>query len=727
MSVNIKSLVRYKPHDFKKLPFLRKNADGKVMNGHFDVTEVKHRLEGVRTGEEEVRLKDYLVYRPIPAALLKLANKPDVHPQSYDMQVYYSKITDAITNGVTVGGEYYNPMFMMWIVLFIFEIPLYDKKGNLLDGFEIGRPVYSTIDRYIFDLMWKAFKQRKYIAFMAGRGIGKSLITDSVMAWFYTMFDGQEMIVSATSDPIVEEAWSKLTDTIDLIEEEYPGFRQKRITDSTIKLLAGEEYYDEFGDKRKRGSLNEVRRIVYGDNPNVTRGRRPHCQHIEEFASFPAHPSKGSLKNCLGQSKGSWLVQGNIKKAFVVMTGTGGAVNNKDAEDVFTNPDGFNILAIEEWGKKTGIFIPTYLKLGGTWEREGTPNIELAMSMVVESRKLLENDPVAYSQELQEFPITLEEVFITKGVNNFNQDKIAEMIAKVKMLHKKPWKVGRLDYIMDADGSITGVKFVETAAGKIIIIEEPDKETDGTIFNNLYVGGVDSIDQGKDDSLVDGSRLACTIKKRMTNNMFSKTSNIYVAFYNERSNNVLWDYENVLKLSMYYNAKMNVEYTKINIVSFFRQKKQLWRLLKRPSIAIGANVSGLKASQLIGTPATVSVIVHQDQKLAAFIEDYYYHILYLPALEQLRDYDAKNRTKFDFVVAMGLTELADEDLLGKPASEGGSASSDLEMFGMYRDANGRKRWGTLPQDKQKELNTIALEEVTNVEEKPFRWVESTDI
>jgi hypothetical protein len=46
---------------------------------------------------------------------------------------------------------------------------------------------------------------------------------------------------------------------------------------------------------------------------------RPHFQHIEEFASFPSHPGKGSLKNCLGQSKGSWKVMGAIK-TFVMMT-----------------------------------------------------------------------------------------------------------------------------------------------------------------------------------------------------------------------------------------------------------------------------------------------------------------------------------------------------------------------------------------------------------------------
>jgi hypothetical protein len=43
---------------------------------------------------------------------------------------------------------------------------------------------------------------------------------------------------------------------------------------------------------------------------------------------------------------------------------------------------------------------------GGTWESSGVPNIELAMMQLIHSRKALETDPIAYMQELQEFPIT---------------------------------------------------------------------------------------------------------------------------------------------------------------------------------------------------------------------------------------------------------------------------------------------------------------------------------
>jgi hypothetical protein len=60
-----------------------------------------------------------------------------------------------------------------------FEIPVYDDNGNPMEGFETGRPLYSTIDRYIFDLLWKGYKLKEYAAIMGGRGIGKSFITDS--------------------------------------------------------------------------------------------------------------------------------------------------------------------------------------------------------------------------------------------------------------------------------------------------------------------------------------------------------------------------------------------------------------------------------------------------------------------------------------------------------------------------------------------------------------------
>jgi hypothetical protein len=69
-----------------------------------------------------------------------------------------------------------------------------------------------------------------------------------------------------------------------------------------------------------------------------------------------------------------------------------------------------------------------FLGYRGTWESSGVPNIELAMMQLIHSRKALKQTLSTYMQELQEFPITLEEVFTIKGSNIFNQDDKIEQL-----------------------------------------------------------------------------------------------------------------------------------------------------------------------------------------------------------------------------------------------------------------------------------------------------------
>jgi uncharacterized Fe-S cluster-containing protein len=104
---------------------------------------------------------------------------------------------------------------------------------------------------------------------MGGRVVNH-FITDSVLAWYYMIFDKQEIIVSA-SDPIVEEAWDKVVDTIKAIEKS-PGLKQQMVKSN--KIVAGTEYYDTNNDLQVRGSEKMKLEITYADNPNVT-GRRP--------------------------------------------------------------------------------------------------------------------------------------------------------------------------------------------------------------------------------------------------------------------------------------------------------------------------------------------------------------------------------------------------------------------------------------------------------------------
>jgi hypothetical protein len=118
---------------------------------------------------------------------------------------------------------------------------------------------------------------------------------------------------------------------------------------------------DTNNDLQVRGSENEIRKLLMQTIPTL-QGASSTLSILKSLHLFLL-TRKRLTENCLGQSKGSWKVMGAIKKAFVMMTGTGGSVNNKDAEDVLLIQEVLT-LVINEWGQETGIFIPAFLKYG---------------------------------------------------------------------------------------------------------------------------------------------------------------------------------------------------------------------------------------------------------------------------------------------------------------------------------------------------------------------------
>ena len=728
--IRISTRNSYDPFDKHKTSFLEKDYNGRIFNDVFDVTDASNRLAGVITGNEDILLRDYLVYRPIPKWFANMRTPPDVHPDSLEMLEYYQKVNAACLNGVMIEGEYYNPFYVFWMILYVFPVVPQDEDGEYIEGeTEINHPTYANIDRYVFDVMWAAYLNREYVALMSGRGIGKSYFTTAIMLWFYMLHDGQDLISSATSEDHAEEAWDKVVSTLDDIEAEYPGFWQERFSENKKGIVAYKEVTDlTTGKKEKVGSENDLAKIVYGFRAGATKGRRPHFQHVEEFAAFPS-TGPGALKEVIGQTKGSWLIMRKIKHAFVIYTGTGGSVNNDHAKHMFTDPRAFNLYVTNEWGMETGLFIPSQLKYATTWEDWGVADVKKARLAMLEERKFIESDPEAYLKECQEFPLELKEVFQKDGKNIFNKELLASQRTKILFNQDAPkWLLGTLEYVDDADGRHVGANFIPNSNGTIYILEgeeKPYKNSNGNIYNDLYIMGLDSIDQGNADSApgTKGSKLAAAVKKRIPDGgIFDTSTNIYVAYYNHRADDVRDDYENVLKLSMFFNAKINLEYAKVGIVGHFRMRSQYHRFVKRPTIATANNMDAdpLKTkSSLIGTPPSTPYIDYQDGKLKEYIDDSSHNIWFDPALEQLIEYDRGNRTPSDLVIAMGLCELMDDDLLGKIAKPQAAVSEGFELFGYYKDPNtGRKKYGKVPSANPEQLN-MNKEYVFSLQEGPM--------
>lgn len=673
-----------------------------------------------------VDIEDYLSVIKIPKEILRWQTAPNTHPNSQDTIDWYREGLQAAIHGVTYRGYFYNPLVIWWLNFFVFPVPIIGKDGKYTSDFETSHPFFSNMDLYILNVTWAAMKERKHVALMGGRGLGKSYLWTSILLWKYILFPESSVIVSATSSHHTDEAWVKVQDCLGAFEKNHPMLAHKRLKDSNKLILSGEEYTVD-GIKQLRGYQSRIEKIIYGDNPGATRGRRPDIQLIEEFAAFPS-TGPGRLENCISQSLGSWKVMGGLNKCTVLYSGTGGTVNNDDAKNLFMDPVANEVFPIYGWNTKrpTGIFIPTHYKWAGTWEKDGCPDIKTAEEIVDSERDDKRENPSKFTKYCQEFPKTLKEVFTKTGTNNFNQAKLAEQFVRFdydEELKEATYRAS-LDWIKAKDGRITGVKIVRDYEGPFEIAEEPMKNEEGHHYKNLYVAGVDSIDQGNIDSVTTtGSKLAMLIKKRIPDGAYFKsTQNVYVCKYLKRSDDVREDYENILKATILYDAKVNVEYSKIGIVGYFRDQKQYHRLLKRPSIALGKKEkdSPIAANtNLIGTTTSTDVINHQDSKIAEYINDYCHDIVFQDLVGQLIDYKREDRTEYDLVIAMGLAELADEEFLGLIAKPAISETKDFKNFGYYYDSDGKKRFGIIPEkdevDFQKGEQTGISDTVTWVD------------
>jgi len=671
--------------------------------------------------------------KPHPAAF-EGQTPPDVHIDSPLMEEWYAEQMYYCEHGRTVrykGGKLRLTGDHYWFLNFFpFQVPVLDSRGNALDYFETNYGFYCNVDDYIFKTMEEATKEGMNYGLLGGRGFGKSFIALSILSKMYTMHDDKfHGIVAASSDGHASEAWKKVGDVIRDLKKAHPYLSQhaqmsddRILAEYKMKVDGREEVY---------GSHNLIEKHIFGYRPGGLKGRRVDYMLWEEFGDWADGP--GSLMNCFGATEGIYEVGGIRKAKHVIFTGTGGTIKSKQAKEMYANWEAFNLYPMYDFAKRgSGIFIPGHYKRQGFWEKTGKVDREGAKADLLARRKRKEGNMELFKKEVQEYPMTLDEAFMVEGTNRFNQKYLADQRMRIEFGDKKEVVVperGELKWEhAKGTSTITGVTWVPHNKGDIYITEHPIKdEGTGQIYDNLYVAGVDSIDQGEEDSLQqgEGSKLGLLVKKRFIEGKhFSSVSNIYVCMYNKREYAVRDNYETSLKIAMYYNAKVNVEYTKIGIITHFKFEGHRHRLMKRPSLAT-ANVKDQKLkSNLIGTQATGPIIDHQDDKIKEYIDNYCHTVWFLDMLEQLQEYDREDRRRYDLVVAMGLCELADEDLGGKAAKPPREAASkDFVPVGFYTDANGKKQYGPIDQGVESELQRSLSLHAKN-EAMPFSWFTS---
>lgn len=379
-------------------------------------------------------------------------------------------------------------------------------------------------------------------------------------------------------------------------------------------------------------------------------------------------------------------------------------------------------------------------------DSRGVCNIEEYKKVLQEERDNLLAVPEDYIKKCAERCWNAEEAFNLEGINKFNKIRIADQLARIR-LHKqgpRPEK-GLIEYIYKTNkrtiDNIDGFKWIPNSSGKVQILEHPvwsnlyqmqvqkqkqEAEESGQEFEapvykemkDLYIAGIDGIDIGANQTSKetrDPSDFCMIILRRS----YGMSEPQIVAMYKDRPDDIRTAFKISMCLARYYNCQINIEATRMSMVSWARDNKCLNYFMKRPR----ATLTDIKygSTKQYGTPATKAIIEQHTDLTAAFVEDYCHTIWFEEILEQLTGYNDENKGKFDIIASLGMLFLADQELSGRQPVLVEREVEQFQDFGYYYDERGIKRFGMIPT----KVNTLTM---TNIQEKyddPYR-IETSD-
>ncbi len=508
------------------------------------------------------------------------------------------------------------------------------------------------------------------------------------------------MFYTASSDDFVSAVLDKAWVQLDWLNLETDGGFKK------LRQVKNTQYHKRASkmtkDRTEFGWMSEIIGVT-ADNPKKVRGFRSHRLFFEEAGSNPTLQTSWTQGEAL-------VTRGGKKTGTRFGWGTGGDSGSALAglAELFNNPQTHGILPCYhnftpsgEYAL-TGFFIPAYRMHFGYLDDRGCTNEVCAKEHFEKNRELKRTNPKAFLEYASEYCFTPEDALIRQGENQFNQAALAEQLAQL-LIHKTV-AVPTRGFLVGGNQNgdkINPIVFKPDMNGDVLIAEEPLKDENNITLRNLYCAGIDSIDTGGQDSTgqSDVSEFCIVIKKRI----HGVKEPQYVAMYKARPHDVRQAYANAIRLMEWYNCKCVVETTRTNIITYAREKKKIHLFMTRPK----ATISNYRTNtSMIGTPATEQVIKHYLEKVEEFVNDYAHTINFEAMLQELLKYDYENKRKFDIIAAMGMCELADEELYAKPISSVNQYQSTWRDIGYFKDATGKMHYGAIPNNE--DLKTYHL-------------------
>lgn len=632
-------------------------------------------------------------------------------------------------NGYTVTGFHY-------FFLNFYTLPLVNQVKEAGKGRPEGFPLFTTAQYIWFHYLALCCKLLKNAVLMKARGVGFSEINAAMAAAEFTTVRESNTIIASYDANKLQKTLSKVWRALAFLDKNTQGgmSKNKQIKNTDLQKTSGVFIMDH-GTKIPSGWQSTVLGIV-ADDPQKLRGDR---------ADFLIYEESGSWKGLdTAITQGEALIEiGGVRFGVSVIGGTGGdsGAALEGLRKVYYDPQSQNALPFRhnytESGEyvETGFFIPAFQQLYDYLDNRGWCDPEITKPVLQERRNVRLQNPKAYMEHCAEYCWTAEEAFAQEGENKFNKVLIAEQLTRIRALKIGPRpKAGRLMPVYKNDkckfNEIDSFKWIPDKTSKLQILEHPiwsdlyreqqNKEREeasqkgekyeeqSQIYDkmtDLYIAGVDGVDIGASQTSSqtrDPSDFCIVIKKRA----FGLQQPVIVAMYKDRPQDVNTAYKIAMCLCKYYNARINVEATRVGFLNWAKRENLLSYFMRRPRATLADIRSGNTKSY--GTPATGTIIEMQTDLIATYIENYSHNIWFEEILDELQKYNPDNKRKYDIVAAFGMVELADQELSARvPIKAEEEVKVEFQDFGYWRDSRGYLHKGVIP---KKESNDIRYAE-----------------
>ena len=554
---------------------------------------------------------------------------PDLSPDSVAYQEYWAKEIDRCKNGYKpkgmnkISGKYY------------FYLNYYKILGN--DGTDGNRktlisPWYRAMDHEYFDTIETCKDEGKGMIVIKARDKGFSYMNSGAVAHEYTFYPFNDVGIAAGLQATADAFFDKTKKGLNGI---HPNFKHSLLKDTDGVMRSGYKQKNKDG-KWEIGGYQSTIICRTMDNPEVFKGERVSLMIFEEAGEFK------HLKNAYMSSKACFM-DGDIQFGVPIVGGTGGDIHkaSKDFMDMYYNSEAYNLIPI---------FIPASRAYYGFFDIEkGTENMVGAEKKLTEEREVIQKsgDQEAYNLHLQNYPLTIEEAFLNAKGSRFDIGLLNSQRSRIYSSKYLEYQIqrGNLHWELTVEGRET-VRWEPNPLGPYKVLSHPKTE-----YTGLDIGGIDSYDQdeaGASDSL--GSAM---IYRRFVNP--GTASDYVVAEYTDspKKKEDFWD--GCLKLAVYYNAKMLVEYTKIGILDYFKRMNALKYLKEKPE---SAHAPGSKVRNRYGVHMNKQVKALMEDVIDDYIRDSVEDIWFPDLIDELSYYGTRNT---DRVFAFGMCLLHNLD------------------------------------------------------------------